>query len=191
MSREHGNPHGVLFPPWALYRYGFPQGAKSKRAVSDGFTIEFALPHRGLGRLHLCLLRGECSTLTKLLQLLVVAQLLQPAAQAQAECAVLNMKFGMLFTHEGRSTPKLERPSTRGRLEQVLENWEESERREEGLTGPAPKPPILPPILPNRPPFLPPLRCTPPPSATRRHLRASPYLPPASTWLSTSGASKR
>ena len=43
--------------------------------------------------------------------------------------------FGMRFTHEGRLTPKLERPNTRGRLEQVLGNWEESEQGG-GFDGP-------------------------------------------------------
>ena len=42
----------------------------------------------------------------------------------------------MLFTHEGRLTPELERPSDRGRLEQVLGNWEESEEGR-GLDGPS------------------------------------------------------
>ena len=36
-------------------------------------------------------------------------------------------EFGMLFTHEGRLTPKLERPNNRGRLEQVLGNRGKSE----------------------------------------------------------------
>ena len=31
-------------------------------------------------------------------------------------------EFGMLFTHERRLTPELERPNNRGRLEQVLGN---------------------------------------------------------------------
>ena len=43
--------------------------------------------------------------------------------------------FGMRFTHEGRLTPKLERPNTRGRLEQVLGNLEESEQGG-GFDGP-------------------------------------------------------
>ena len=42
----------------------------------------------------------------------------------------------MLFTHEGRFTTTFEHPNTKGRLEQVLGNWEESDgvRR---LDGPA------------------------------------------------------
>ena len=41
-------------------------------------------------------------------------------------------EFGMLFTHERRLTPELERSNTRGRLAQAPENWEESARREGG-----------------------------------------------------------
>ena len=41
-------------------------------------------------------------------------------------------EFGMLFTHESRLTPELERSNTRGRLAQAPGNWEESARRGEG-----------------------------------------------------------
>ena len=41
----------------------------------------------------------------------------------------------MLFTNEGGVTPICERPNTRDRLEQLLENWQESKDRG-GLDGP-------------------------------------------------------
>ena len=43
--------------------------------------------------------------------------------------------LGMLFTHKGRLTPNLDRPNTRGRPEQVLGDWEESEEGRGGLHG--------------------------------------------------------
>ena len=47
----------------------------------------------------------------------------------------------MRFTHAGRLTPKLERPNTRGRLEQVLANRGESEEGG-GFDGPSAVPPV-------------------------------------------------